>query len=174
MNQVRKIVLSSAFIAFGVVLPVAFHFTGIAGSIFLPMHIPVLIAGLFLGAKAGLVVGVFTPIVSSLTTGMPALLPVMPAMTAELGAFGLFGGYYYKTRKAPLLVSLLLAMILGRLVSLVTNYGLVLFLNLGIDPIYYFVASIVKGLPGIIIQFMTVPFFIKKLEAAGLQENRLR
>lgn len=173
MNQVRKIVLSSAFIAFGIVLPVAFHFTGIAGSIFLPMHIPVLIAGLFLGARAGLAVGVLTPIISSLTTGMPPLLPMMPAMAAELGAFGLIGGYFYKTRKVPLLVSLLSAMVLGRLVSLVMNYGLVLFLNLGIDPIYYFSASVIKGLPGIIIQFITVPFFIKKLEAAGLQKYRM-
>lgn len=169
MTRIRKMLIGSVFIAFGVVLPVVFHFTGIAGSILLPMHIPVLIAGLFLGARAGLAVGVLTPIINSLATGMPPLLPMMPAMAGELGAYGLVGGYFYKNKKSSLLLSLFSAMVLGRLASLVINYGLVFVLNIGIDPLYYFGASILKGLPGIIIQIITVPFFVKKLEAANLQ-----
>ena len=61
MTRTGKMVASSVFIAFGVTLPIAFHFFGGIGSVFLPMHIPVLIAGLFLGRNAGLAVGFLTP-----------------------------------------------------------------------------------------------------------------
>lgn len=37
----------------------------------LPMHIPVLICGLFCGAPYGLACGMITPFLSSMTTGMP-------------------------------------------------------------------------------------------------------
>mgnify|MGYP000878502134 CR=1 FL=1 len=59
--RARKVVLSGLFIAFGVLLPMIFHQFNMGGPAFLPMHIPVLIAGLFLGPTAGLLVGLVTP-----------------------------------------------------------------------------------------------------------------
>ena len=49
MNNTRKIVLSALLIAIGVALPQAFHAIPNAGSIFLPMHIPVLVSGFLVG-----------------------------------------------------------------------------------------------------------------------------
>ena len=47
-NQVKKLVMAAMCVALGIVLPMAFHTIQNAGSIFLPMHIPVLICGLLL------------------------------------------------------------------------------------------------------------------------------
>lgn len=43
-NQVKQLTLSAFFLALGLVLPFAFHSFGPqAGTVFLPMHIPVLL-----------------------------------------------------------------------------------------------------------------------------------
>ena len=46
MNTTKKLVLSGLFVALGVILPVLCHGIPNAGSVLLPMHIP-LLAGLF-------------------------------------------------------------------------------------------------------------------------------
>ncbi|RKY70366.1 MAG: ECF transporter S component, partial [Candidatus Latescibacterota bacterium] len=48
-----------------------FHQFGIAGKVFLPMHFPVIVAGLLFGPFSGLLVGLFSPVLSFLLTGMP-------------------------------------------------------------------------------------------------------
>ncbi|MBQ2911931.1 MAG: ECF transporter S component, partial [Clostridia bacterium] len=68
-NQVKQMVLTALFIAIGVVLPQAFHAIPNAGSVMLPMHIPVLLAGLVCGPVFGLACGIITPLMSSLITG---------------------------------------------------------------------------------------------------------
>ena len=65
MNSITKKLVSCALcIALGVLLPMAFHVIPNAGSIFLPMHIPVLICGLFCGWPYGLVAGLCTQYIS--------------------------------------------------------------------------------------------------------------
>ena len=62
MNSItRKLVSCALCIALGVLLPMAFHVIPNAGSIFLPMHIPVLVCGLFCGWPYGLACGILTP-----------------------------------------------------------------------------------------------------------------
>ncbi|MBR3266300.1 MAG: ECF transporter S component, partial [Erysipelotrichaceae bacterium] len=53
MNRTKQIVLTAMFIAIGVILPQAFHAIPNAGSIFLPMHIPVLVSGFVVGPLFG-------------------------------------------------------------------------------------------------------------------------
>ena len=60
-STTKKLVSCALCIAIGVLLPMAFHAIPNAGSIFLPMHIPVLICGLFCGAPYGLACGMITP-----------------------------------------------------------------------------------------------------------------
>ena len=57
-NQVKKLVMAAMCVALGIVLPMAFHTIQNAGSIFLPMHIPVLICGLLCGWQYGLICGI--------------------------------------------------------------------------------------------------------------------
>jgi len=70
-TKIFRLIITSLCIAIGVVLPVAFHSIPNAGSIFLPMHIPVLLCGLICGPFYGLACGILAPLLSCLLTGMP-------------------------------------------------------------------------------------------------------
>ena len=67
MTQTKRLVLAALCVALGVVLPVAFHSVANAGSIFLPMHIPVLLCGIICGWPYGLACGVLTTKRSSIS-----------------------------------------------------------------------------------------------------------
>ena len=69
----KQLVLAALCVALGVVLPVAFHSIPNAGSVLLPMHIPVLLCGLVCGPVYGLLSGILTPLLSSMITGMPPI-----------------------------------------------------------------------------------------------------
>ena len=88
LSTVKKTVGSAALIAIGILLPLCFHGIPNAGSIFSPMHIPVLIAGFLFGPLFGLGVGLLTPLLNSLITGMPPLYPVLPPMMVECALYG--------------------------------------------------------------------------------------
>ncbi len=159
----KKITRSALFIAVGIVLPLLLHSLGTAGSIFLPMHIPVLLAGLRLGPDCGLAVGLVTPALSSLLTGMPPLLPVLPLMLAELAVYGWCGGYLYHSRHYSLWVSLLGAMLAGRLVSLLLLALAAEALGVRIPAWSYAVGGFITGLPGIVIQLVLIPAIMKRI-----------
>ena len=91
MLNVHALVLTALFIAAGILLPIFFHGLGLGGAVFLPMHIPVLLGGMLLGWRQGFVIGLVTPLLSCLLTGMPPLLPALPLMTSELAAYGALG-----------------------------------------------------------------------------------
>ncbi len=165
MTDTYKLVATAVLITFGLVLPVAFHLIGAMGSVFLPMHIPVLIAGLFLGTKAGFFTGIFTPIISSFMTGMPPMIPTLPVMMAELGVYGLAGGYLYHRKKLPLIISLLSAMVLGRMAAVAIVYVLVLSIGIKLQPMIYLTGAVITGLPGIIIQLIFIPLIVKRLHS---------
>lgn len=165
MTNTYKLVASAALIAFGVLLPIVFHLFGVMGIVFLPMHIPVLIAGLFLGPKAGFLTGLLTPILSSLTTGMPPIMPMLPPMAVELSVYGLAGGYLYHQRKLPLMLALIGAMALGRIAAVILVYVLVLAIGIKLHPVMYLKGAVLTGFPGIIIQLIFIPLIVKRLHA---------
>lgn len=162
----REITFAGLFIALGVVIPFfAGHAFGIQGVVFLPMHVPVLMAGLLLGWRYGLIVGFLTPIVSSLLTAMPAPGPILWRVGSELVVFGLLTGLLRKKFKLPLYVSLIGAMILGRVAGAVA-------VALTIAPpsfaalVGITVGHITTGLPGIAIQLAFIPALVKLIENA--------
>ena len=54
MNKsIKKMTITRCCIALGIILPMAFHMIPNAGSIFLPMHIPVLLCGILCGWQYG-------------------------------------------------------------------------------------------------------------------------
>ena len=76
MNEKTKdLVWAALFLAIGIVIPYVFHVTSLPGQIFLPMHIPVLLCGVILGKKYGLILGILLPFVNSVLLGMPAIFP---------------------------------------------------------------------------------------------------
>lgn len=82
-NQTVNLVMTGLCIAIGIVLPMAFHSVPNAGSVILPMHIPVLLCGLICGPIYGLASGILTPALSSLLTQMPPMA-YLPSMLCEL------------------------------------------------------------------------------------------
>ncbi len=158
----KKITLSAIFIAFGIILPMIFHTINLAGQIFLPMHIPVLIAGFLLGPYCGALIGIITPILSSVMTGMPPLVPMMPIMAFELCAYGFLTGFIFnKTEK--IYISLIGAMIGGRLFAVVGAYLVSITVAPKVSPLMFVFGNISMAIPGMLIQLIFIPMLIKYL-----------
>lgn len=159
--KTKNIVLSGLFIAFGLILPMIFHQFSMGGPAFLPMHIPVLIGSMLLGPASGLLIGMVTPVLSSVLTGMPPTFPMLPIMFFELAVYGLVAGYLYKTLKLNVIVSLVLAMIAGRIAAGIVVFVLAQFFGFqGPGPIPFIQGAIITGLPGIVIQLVLVPIVV--------------
>lgn len=168
-EKVLKLVYAGVFIALGIVLPQAFHVFGQdAGSMFLPMHLPVLMAGVLLGGWYGLGVGVIVPILSSVLTGMPAV-PMVYFMIFETAAYGLVSGLL-ASRKCPVYLRLIPAMIAGRIVYGVSLMIAVYLLNLRFPFASgtAFVSGMISGIPGIVIQLVAIPVLFQVLRRTGL------
>lgn len=160
-SKTQKIVLSGLFIAIGVLLPQIFHAFGGAGPIFLPMHIPVFLAGILIGPFSGLLVALVAPTLSHLVSGMP-LLALLPFMTIELIFYGLISGLLRS--KIPVFFSLLLAQLGGRILyaGALVLLGLILQVNVPFPRAVLTALSI--GIPGIIIQLILVPSLVKIIQ----------
>ncbi len=164
-NDVRHLSLAGMFIALGIVLPIAFHAFGPeVGKVFLPMHIPVLIAGFFLPPIYALGVGIITPLLSSLLTGMPVLFPMSVIMMFELAVYGLTIAVIKKKIKNHWL-SLLLALLLGRMTAGLVVFGLTKLFAVQLPPpALYLQGAVVAGLPGIALQLVFIPLLILAVE----------
>ena len=114
LKNIELINFSAIFVALAVALPLVSHQFNLAGPTFLPMHLFVITAGLLFGWRAGLLVGLLTPLVSFTVSGMP-FLPVLPQITAEIMVYGLAAGFLREKLKLNLYLSLILAMIIGRI-----------------------------------------------------------
>jgi riboflavin transporter FmnP len=152
---------SALFLALALVLPIGFHAFGIAGRMFLPMHIPVLLAGFLVGPASGLLVGLFAPLLSHLMTGMPPSYAV-PLMSLELLMYGLISGLFYRKWRMNLYLALILAMILGRLMFGLGLFVLGMFIKLPYSAAFFFSSAgpILTGLPGIVLQLFLIPILV--------------
>lgn len=154
----KELVLSGVFIAMGLVLPIAFHAMGGGGPVFLPMHIPVLIAGFFLSWPFAFAVGVLTPLLSSILTGMPPFFPVLPYMMFELVTYGTVVSLLYRKLKMNVYLSLIISMVCGRIMAgtVVWILGTILMVKLP-GPVVFLQGAIITGIPGILIQLIFIP-----------------
>ena len=174
MTATKRLVLTAVNIALCLVLPMAFHSIPNGGKIMLPMHIPVLLCGMVCGAPYGAVCGLLGPLLSSILTSMPTAA-MTPSMMVECAAYGFVAGlllHFVCTGKVygDLYISLLGAMLVGRLVSGVTK---ALFFMAGQYTMQAWIAaSFVTALPGIVLQLAVVPSVVYYLMRAGLIPQR--
>ena len=135
------------------------------GETLLPMHLAVILAGLFAGPLVGLAAGAIGPAVSFLLSGMPAAA-VLPFMTVELAGYGLAAGLLASVRM-PAFFKLLIAQVAGR--ALRSAAVLIAFYGFGGGlPVASIWTSIVTGLPGIVLQWALVPlivFWVERMAA---------
>lgn len=161
MKNLKRLVLSAMFVAIGIVLP---FFTGQIpqiGNMLLPMHIPVFLCGLICSWQYGMAVGFILPILRSLIFAMPPMYPKAIAMAFELCTYGLIAGLVYsRAKKKDLLwlyISIISAMLIGRIV-----WGTVqtVLLGMGNSPFTFsaFITSgFIEAIPGIVIQLILIP-----------------
>ena len=169
MRQVKKLVFAAVCAAFCLVLPMAFHPIPNSGSIFLPMHIPVLLCGLICGWPYGLACGLVGPAISSMVTGMPPAA-MLPSMMVECGTYGLVTGLmmkYVRTGRpyGDLYISMITAMVLGRVVS---GFAKALVFSPGTGAFAWVSTSLITGIPGICIQLVLMPTVVFALTRARL------
>ena len=166
-NSLIKMILAALFLALAYVMPFLTGQIPEIGSMLCPLHIPILLCGFICGWPWGLAVGFIAPLFRSLTLGMPPLFPAAVCMTFELAAYGLVAGLMHKIlpRKKPYVyVSLLTAMIVGRLV-----WGAAMFVFMGLSGGSFTFAAFIAGaftnaIPGIIVQILLIPILVMILD----------
>jgi riboflavin transporter FmnP len=171
LSKARWLTHTALYLAIAIILPIGFHMFGIAGRVFLPMHLPVLLAGFLVGPISGLLVGLMGPSLSHLLTGMPPSYAV-PLMMGELAIYGLIAGITFLKLRWNIYGSLITALVLGRVVFGGGLYLLGRFMNLPYDVAFFFSTAgpIVEGLPGIVIQLVLVPILVTAVQ----RRRRLR
>ena len=75
--DIKRMVLAALFVAIGFLLPFLTGQIQQIGNMLSPMHIPVLLCGFVCGPFWGLLVGAVTPLLRSLTLGMPPLIAII-------------------------------------------------------------------------------------------------
>ena len=162
-KEIFKITLSAIFLALAFVLPFMTGQIPQFGSMLCPMHIPVLLCGFICGWKYGLIVGLLSPLLRSLTLGMPPLFPTALCMSFELAGYGFIFGFVYNLfakKKIFIYISLFIAMIVGRII-----WGISMFCCLGFDfnafgLVSFWTGAFVNAFPGIILQIILIPIII--------------
>ncbi len=168
-TPVKKMVFTALCIALCVVLPMVFHIFPEGGTVFLPMHIPVLLCGMICGWPYGFSCGLLGPLMSSILTKMPPMA-VLPSMMIECAVYGAVSGLLMKLlrRRSPLVQlysSLIPAMLLGRIVSGIAK---ALIFAPGLSMTAWIATSFVTALPGIVLQLICLPMLLMALRRAHL------
>lgn len=171
-SNARQIVTAGVLIALGLILPMAFHTFGAGGPIFLPMHIPVLLGGFLLNPLFALIVGMITPLLSSVLTSMPPLFPGAVQMMVELGTYGFLISLLYRRVRLALWPTLLLGMVFGRFMAGITSYVLLTqFLGKAFSLKVFLTGAFITAVPGILIQLVMIPIMVKLLENANILDR---
>ena len=170
---IRNLTLSAMLLAIGMVLPLLTMQLKEIGDSLLPMHLPVLLCGILCGWKYGGAIGLMMPFLRSRVFGMPPLYPNAVWMALELMTYGLVIGLvyrYFPKRGVPAVyVSLVSAMLAGRVV-----WGLAKAVLLGVAGKaftleLFLVGGFLDAIPGIVLQLILVPSIV--LLAAKLQKR---
>lgn len=164
-NSTKKLVLAGLFIALGFVLPFITGQIPNIGNMLLPMHIPVLIAGFVLGGKYGFIIGFIVPLLRNLLLSMPPL-PIAIPMAFELATYGVVTGFLYNKlakNKPNIYVSLIVAMLAGRLVWGIASY-IIFAINGTAFTLEMFIAGgFLNAVIGIVLQLIIIPPLVPRL-----------
>lgn len=166
MNQkIRDLVLSAFFLVLGLLLPFISGQIPQIGNMLLPMHLPVLLCGYICGWKYGGIIGFILPYLRNVMFGMPPLYPTGCAMSVELAIYGIVSGLLYKKMKknnfVSIYVSLLCAMILGRVAWAIMQVILLGFSGQTFTFEMFMIGAFINAIPGIILQFVFIPAIVK-------------
>lgn len=162
-TKLLRLVLSALFLATALLLPFLTGQIAQIGNALCPMHIPVLLCGFFCGPWYAAIVGFIAPLLRFMLFSMPAIFPNGLAMAFELAAYGIVCGLLYRLlpkKKYCIYISLISAMIAGRIVWGVVR---VILYGLGRSPFgwaAFFAGAFTNAIPGIILQLILIPVLV--------------
>ena len=170
-KNIRKTVLTAMLIALGIVLP---FLTGQIKEIddsLLPMHLVILLCGFICGWKYGLFAGAVLPVLRFALFARPPM-PNALWMLIELASYGFISGFLYSRLKKRgawgIYISLISAMIGGRIVWGVAKSIILGFSGKAFLFSMFIAEGIIDALPGIIIQLVLIPLIVKLSERTDI------
>lgn len=172
-----KSIVAVSLVALAVVLPQIVHLAaGQAGGVtWLPMCLPVLLAGCLLGTAWGLAVGVASPLVSfALTSMWGSAMPAaarLPFMIAELAVFAAVSGLFSKNifkNGLFAFAATALAIVCGRAVFMLS---VIVFQSVAPFTPALVWSQIQSGLAGAAAQAVLVPLVVMAVRRLMLKDN---
>lgn len=169
-------------VALGILFPQIFHLIPNGGTLFSPMHLPVLLCGLVCGTLMGAIAGFLVPFLSMLIFQMPPFpMPFIP-MAAELIAYGCLSGLFMqiftkidKTRKIAYIPSLIAAMIGGRIVFVAVRVLCLAIImptfSFGVVLAESLLSAFINTWAGIVLQIVVIPLCMAALQRAHILEK---
>lgn len=156
----QQITLMALFIALCILVPFLFHLVGL-GKMFLPMFLPILLAGFIISHPNAVLVGFMGPWVSALATGMPPLFPTALSMSVEGLVTAGLASYLFQKRRISIWISLVVAVIAQRVARI---FMLLLILPLfGLPARALSLADFIYSFPGVILQLIVIPIILDML-----------
>ncbi len=156
-NGLNAVYVQALFISSALVLPIIAHVIHAPIRYVLPMHWPVILAGVIYGWRAGAITGVLAPLMSYLLSGFP-LPNILPSMTAELFAYGFIAGMLRQKFNINSFASIGASIVIGRMVFILF---VVLTNSASISDLEYFKGALLPGLAAAIVQIISIPFLSK-------------
>jgi hypothetical protein len=155
------LVVSAMMAALAVTLPIGFHVVGL-GSAFSPMLLPLLVNGFLVPPGWAVLTAAAAPLASAVLTGMPPFYPPMVVIVAVEAVVlaGVASGLFGWTRPR-IWLALGAAVVLGRSASLLLTWQLAG--AFGLPQAFSATASLVHGLPGVVLQCTVVPAVVRLL-----------
>ncbi len=173
MKETKKLVISALFLALGLVLPFLTGQIQEIGNALLPMHLPVFICGFVCGWPYALLIGLLTPLLRSFIFGMPLFIKAV-SMSFELATYGAVSGLlYYKLRVSKIIktyISLIVAMILGRIIWGIASIVIYGFQDSAFSWQIFLNGALLTAIPGIVLQLVLIPLLILTLEKSGVMD----
>jgi predicted membrane protein len=165
LARARELALAGLMGALGILLPIAFHALGWGGKVFLPMHLPVVVAGFLVSPATAVTLGLMVPLLSSVLTGMPPLAPpVAPLMAVELAAKAGVASLLYRWLRLPMWGALPATVIADWVVLALAVWLAADVFAIKAGPIPYVAAVVAISLPGTILQLIAVPLTVLSIE----------
>ena len=163
-KQVKNLTLAAMFLAIGQVLPFITMQIPTIGKALCPMHIPVLLCGFICGPAYGAAVGFICPLMRSLLFAFPPMYPNAVGMAFELLAYGLIAGLMAKAlgldSLPKIFISLITAMIGGRIVWGIARVLMLQLGNVEFSFKMFIAGGFTNAIPGIILQLIVIPVIL--------------
>lgn len=170
--KARDISLAGLLGALGLVLPMLFHLVGL-GRVFLPMFIPILMAGLLISPGMAALLGIVVPLLSALLTGMPPLVPPTAILMAiELPVMAMVAHLLYRRWRLHIVIAVVGALVAGKIVTGIEIVTIAPLFGLQKAVIPYLIVTTVTSLPGTILNIVVVPLAVKAIERVTLVPPR--